>query len=87
MRPTAIDPRTGLATRPPGSALYTRARADGGPWETVWLIREETARLTTLGEAPDVEWRAAAWDEQGLLVIPILVRVWDVQPPATHCLR
>lgn len=60
---------------PPGSALYEREQIDHGAWEVAWLIREESARIAQLGPSPDIEFRAAAIEHNGVLLIPVLVRV------------
>jgi hypothetical protein len=64
-----------LRQGPAGRALYTRVQAVDGRWETVWLIRDASQRLETLGPAPAVEFRAGAFDEGGVMVLPILVRL------------
>ena len=64
-----------LRQGPPGRALYTRVQAEDGHWETVWLLCDESQRLETLGPAPAVEFRAGAFDEGGVVVLPILVRL------------
>jgi hypothetical protein len=69
------DTLTRLRQGPPGRALYTRVQAVDGRWKTVWLIRDEWQRLETLGPAPAVEFRAGAFDEGGVVILPILVRL------------
>ena len=64
-----------LRQGPPGRALYSRVQAEDGHWETVWLIRDDSQRLKTLGPAAAVEFRAGAFDEGGVVVLPILVRL------------
>jgi hypothetical protein len=64
-----------LRQGPAGRALYTRVQAEDGHWETVWLIRDEAQCLETLGPAPAVEFRAGAFDEGGVVVLPILLRL------------
>ena len=69
-----------LRQGPPGRALYTRVQAADGHWETVWLIRDASQRLEMLGQAPAVEFRADAFDEGGVVVLPILVRLGLEEP-------
>jgi hypothetical protein len=58
-----------------GKGLYTREQAEDGRWETVWLVRDEAGRLASLGAEPAVEFRADAFDEGGVVVLPILLRL------------
>jgi len=58
---------------PLGKGLYTREQSDDGRWETVWLVRDEARRLASLGPQPAVEFRADAFDEGGVVVLPILL--------------
>jgi hypothetical protein len=58
-----------------GKALYAREQADNGRWETVWLVRDEARQLAALGPEPAVEFRAGAFDEGGVVVLPILLRL------------
>jgi hypothetical protein len=69
------DPLSLLAKMPPGSALIAREQIDGGNWEIAWLIREKSRRLAKLGQAPEVEFRAALFWEERVGLIPVLVRV------------
>jgi hypothetical protein len=46
----------------------------------VWLARDEARRWTTLGATPAVEFRAGAFDEGGVVVLPILVRLGQMEP-------
>jgi hypothetical protein len=58
-----------------GKGLYAREQAEDGHWETVWLVRDEARKLAALGSEPAVEFRAAAFDEGGVVVLPILLRL------------
>jgi hypothetical protein len=58
-----------------GQALYARERLDHVAWETVWLIYDEVTRLGALGSEPGVEFHAGAFDEGGVVVMPILLRL------------
>jgi hypothetical protein len=64
-----------LQQAPLGKALYTREQAGDGRWETVWLVRDEARRLASLGPKPTVEFRAGAFDEGGVVVLPVLLRL------------
>jgi hypothetical protein len=62
-----------LQQAPLGKGLYTREQSDDGRWETVWLVRDEAGLLASLGPEPAVEFRADAFDEGGVVVLPILL--------------
>jgi hypothetical protein len=71
----------------PGRALYTREAVDNEHWETVWVICDESECLAGLGSEPTVEFRAGmvefragAFDEGGIVVLPILLRVGFDEP-------
>jgi hypothetical protein len=64
-----------LQRAPLGNGSYAREQADNGRWETVWLVRDEARRLASLGMEPAVEFRAGAFDEGGVVVLPILLRL------------
>jgi hypothetical protein len=64
-----------LRQGPPGRAEYTREPVDNGQWETVWVIYDESPHLRHMGAEPTVEFRASAFDEGGVVVLPILLRV------------
>jgi hypothetical protein len=64
-----------LQQAPLGKALYSRELADDGRWETAWLVREAAGLLASLGSQPAVEFRAEAFDEGGVVVLPILLRL------------
>jgi hypothetical protein len=64
----------------PGKAAYTRELLDSSHWETVWVIYDETRRLSHLGSEPAVEFRAGAFDEGGVVVLPILLRIGGDAP-------
>jgi hypothetical protein len=64
-----------LREGPLGKAQYTRELVDNSYWETVWVVYDEARHLTPLGWAPTVEFRAAAFDEGGVVVLPILLRI------------
>lgn len=66
-----LDLRQGL----PGRAVYTRELLDNSHWETIWVIYDESQRLTRTGSEPTVELRASAFDEGGVVVLPILLRI------------
>jgi hypothetical protein len=59
-----------LQQAPLGKALYSREQADDGRWETAWLVREAAGLLASLGSQPAVEFRAEAFDEGGVVVLP-----------------
>jgi hypothetical protein len=65
---------TRLQQQPLGKATYARVQTENGRWETAWLIRDEARRLTALGPTPAIECRAGAFDEEGVGVLPILMR-------------
>jgi hypothetical protein len=69
------DALTHLQDAPLGAGLYVREQMDNGHWETVWLIRDEAKWLASLGPEPVVEFRARAFDEGGVVVLPILLRL------------
>jgi hypothetical protein len=69
------DALTHLQDAPLGEGLYVREQTDNGHWETVWLIRDEAKWLASLGPEPVVEFRAGAFDEGGVMVLPILLRL------------
>lgn len=77
---TLTDPLALLLQMPHGSALYSRVQFDGGHWEVAWILREEKARLRQLGKEPPVEFRAGVFVQDGVLLIPVLVRVGKVAP-------
>lgn len=64
----------------PGRAVYTRELVDDSHWETVWLIYDESRRLAHLGSEPTVEFRAGAFDEGGVVVLPVLLRIGGDDP-------
>jgi hypothetical protein len=64
-----------LQQDPVGKGLYAREQADDGRWETVVVIRDEANRLASLGPEPAVEFRSGAFDEGGVVVLPILLRL------------
>jgi hypothetical protein len=64
-----------LQQAPLGKALYTREQSDNGRWETVWLVRDAASLLASLGPQPAVAFRADAFDEGGVVVLPILLRL------------
>jgi hypothetical protein len=74
------DALTRLQHGPLGEGLYVREQMDSGRWETVWLIRDEAKRLASLGPEPAVEFRAGAFDEGGVVVLPILLRLGTEEP-------
>ncbi len=69
-----------LRQGPPGRALYTRQQVDDGRWETVWVIYDEARYLTRMGADPTVEIRAGTFDEGGVMILPILLRVGLEEP-------
>jgi hypothetical protein len=71
-----------LRQMPPGTALYAREHVDAGAWETAWLIREETARIARLGKQPDVELRTGVIEQNGILLIPVLLSIGPTSPEA-----
>jgi len=73
-----------LQQAPIGKALYTRQQGEDGRWETVWLVRDEIRRLDSSGPGPAVEFRAGGFDEGGVLVLPILLRVGTQEPPCVY---
>jgi hypothetical protein len=72
-----------LQRAPLGNALYVREQADDGRWETVWLVRDEARRWVSPGPAA-VEFRAAAFDEGGVVVLPILLRLGREDPGSVY---
>jgi hypothetical protein len=73
-----------LQQAPLGKALYTRQQGEDGRWETVWLVRDEARQVTSLDPEPAVEFRAGAFDQGGVLVLPILLRVGAQEPPCVY---
>jgi hypothetical protein len=73
-----------LQQAPIGKALYTRQQGEDGRWETVWLVRDETKQLDSPGPGLAVEFRAGGFDEGGVLVLPILLRVGTQDPPCVY---
>jgi hypothetical protein len=71
---------TRLQDAPLGEGLYVREQMENGRWETVWLIHDEAKRLASLGPEPAVEFRAGAFDEGGVVVLPILLRLGPEEP-------
>ena len=67
----------------PGTAMHARVRRDeSAPWEIAWLIREESVRISWLGESPEIEFRCALLLEpisegepMTVGLVPVLVRV------------
>jgi len=68
------DPLSVLRQLPPGSAIYCR-EIISERWEIAWLIREETKRISELGSNPAIEFRAGLCGRDGVMLIPVLVRV------------
>jgi len=64
-----------LQQAPLGKAFYTREQTDDGHWETVWLVRDQAGMLAALGPQPTIEFRAEAFDEGGVVVLPMLLRL------------
>src|SRR5919109_4558558 len=73
-----------LQQAPLGKALYARQQGEEDRWETVWLVRDETKRLAFPGPEPAVEFRAGGFDEGGVLVLPILLRVGTQEPACVY---
>lgn len=73
-----------LRQAPLGKSLYTREQADDGHWDTVWLVRDDAGRLASLGPEPAVEFRAGAFDEGGVVVLPILLRLGTEEPGSVY---
>jgi hypothetical protein len=73
-----------LQQAPLGKAMYTRQQGDNGRWETVWLVRDEARRLGSLSPESAVEFRAGAFDEGGVLVLPILLRLGTQEPASVY---
>jgi hypothetical protein len=69
---------------PLGKALYTRQQGDDGCWETVWLVRDEVRRLASLDPGLAIEFRAGAFDQGVVLVLPILLRVGTQEPALVY---
>lgn len=69
-----------LRQRPLGSGEYVRQQVDNGRWETVWVIYDESRRLPPMPSEPPVEFRAGAFDEGGVVVLPILLRIGRDEP-------
>jgi hypothetical protein len=57
---------------------------DDGRWETVWLVRDDVWRWASLGPEPAVEFRAGAFDEGGVVVLPILLRLGTEEPGCVY---
>jgi hypothetical protein len=75
---------TRLQDAPLGESLYVREQMENGRWETVWLIHDEAKRLASLGPEPAVEFRAGAFDEGGVVVLPILLRLGPEEPGCVY---
>jgi hypothetical protein len=73
-----------LQQAPLGKALYARQQGEDGRWETVWLVRDEARQLASPGPEPAVEFRAGAFDQGGVLVLPILLRVGTQEPGCVY---
>lgn len=74
------DALTRLQEAPRGAAIYVREQTADGSWETVWVVRDEARWLASLGQAPAVEFRAGAFDEGGVVVLPILLHLGAEAP-------
>jgi hypothetical protein len=74
------DTLTRLRQDIPGKAEYTRESVDNGHWETAWVIYDNSQNLTAQGAEPTVEFRTGAFDEGGVVVLPILLRVSFNEP-------
>lgn len=73
-----------LQQAPLGKALYTRQQGERERWETVWMVRDEARRLASLDAEPAIEFRAGAFDQGGVLVLPILLRVGTQEPACVY---
>ena len=79
-----IDALARLQQAPLGKGLYTREQTEDGRWETVWMVRDEARWLASLGPEPAVEFRAGAFDEGGVVVLPILLRLGTEAPGGVY---
>jgi hypothetical protein len=48
------------------------------------LVRDEARQLVALGPEPAVEFRAGAFDEGGVVVLPILLRLGTEEPGSVY---
>ena len=78
-----IDPVQLLCLASPGIAWWTREQI-GGAWEIAWLIRERSAWVEKLGSQPEVEFRAGLFWEDGVGLLPVLVRVGPVSKRSVY---
>jgi hypothetical protein len=70
-----VDTVSSLRRGPLGNARCTREFVDSSQWETVWVVYDESRRLTPMSSVPAVEFRAGAFDEGGVVVVPVLLRL------------
>lgn len=75
-----IDPIDLLLKMPYGSSLYSAVQLDKDRWEIAWLLREEVKRCKALGPSPWVQWRCGAIEQDGVLLIPVLLSIGTVSP-------
>lgn len=71
-----IDAAKWIKTAEPGTMAYARQQtAVDGPWTTGFLIRERQWRVKGLGRNPDVELRCCAFEQDGVLLVAVLMKV------------
>ena len=69
-----VDPEKMMKTRPPGQAAFMRFAPVEGTLGVAFMLREETARIAALQD-PEIELRAGVLEQDGVLLIPVLLRV------------
>lgn len=72
--PMLSDPQDVIMSAHPGTVIYARVDVGAG-METALFLREESERIQALGPGPRIEIRAALLIEDGVALIPILVRL------------
>lgn len=74
-----VDALTVLRQMPPWMAMYSRVKADEGPWTLAWFVREEALGEAAHGDDVEIEFRGGliyeTVDGRSVALVPIVVRV------------
>jgi len=71
-----IDAAAWIKTAPPGTMAYAHQQiGSDAPWMTGFLISEHDWRVNGLGQKPDIVLRAGAFEQDGVLLVAVLMKV------------
>jgi hypothetical protein len=73
------DPKRIAKALPLGAGVFVPCRVHGGPWETVWLLKDSAEHINALGAEPNGELRAERLKERvdgfTVVVVVLLLRI------------